>query len=40
VTADDLTEDERQRLAHAFVYRKQTINAQDLLSNVVSQITW
>jgi PAS domain S-box-containing protein len=40
ITADDLTEDERQRLANAFVYQKQTINAEDLLSNVVSQISW
>ncbi len=40
VTADDLTEDERQRLSKACVYQKQTTNAQDLLNNVVSQITW
>lgn len=40
VTADDLTEEERQRLAHANVYQKQTTNADELLNSVVSQLTW
>jgi len=29
VTADDLTDEERQRLNGAFIYRKQTVNAED-----------
>ncbi len=40
VTAGDLTEEERQRLANACVYQKQEINAEELLNNVVSQLTW
>jgi CheY-like chemotaxis protein len=42
VTAGDLSEAERQHLARAgvSVYQKQTIDAADLLNNVVAQLTW
>ena len=33
-------EEERQRLANASVYQKQTIDAVDLLNNVVAQLSW
>ncbi|MEP7288911.1 MAG: GAF domain-containing protein [Chloroflexota bacterium] len=40
VTADDLTDQERAQLGGAWIYQKQDIDAQDLLNNVVSQLTW
>ncbi len=40
VTADDLTEEEHARLGNTCVYRKQTVDAKDLLENVVAQLTW
>ncbi len=40
LTADDLSDEERQRLDKAHVYQKQTTSAQDLLNSVVSQIAW
>ena len=40
VTAGDLTDEERQRLAHTTVYQKQTMDAADLLNHVVAQLTW
>jgi signal transduction histidine kinase/response regulator RpfG family c-di-GMP phosphodiesterase len=40
VTADDITDEERQRLNGVLIYQKQTIDSADLLNNVVSQLTW
>jgi CheY-like chemotaxis protein len=40
VTADDITDEERQRLNGVLIYQKQTIDSTDLLNNVVSQLTW
>jgi len=40
VTADDLTEEERQRLGHVCVYQKQAVEPANLLNSVVSQLVW
>src|SRR5258708_3301090 len=40
VTADDLTEQERERLKNVWIYQKQTVDAQELLNNVVSHLSW
>ncbi|HVO44008.1 MAG TPA: response regulator, partial [Aggregatilineales bacterium] len=40
VTADDITDSERERLQGAHLYHKQTVNVDELLQNVVSQLSW
>ncbi|MCC7446039.1 MAG: GAF domain-containing protein [Anaerolineae bacterium] len=40
VTADDLTDEERQRLGHVCIYQKQTVEPDNLLNSVVSQLVW
>jgi CheY-like chemotaxis protein len=40
LTADDLTEEERQRLGDTCLYQKQSVDTKDLLDHVVAQLTW
>jgi CheY-like chemotaxis protein len=40
VTADDLSDAERARLAGADIYRKQTVDTNELVQHVVALLTW
>jgi GAF domain-containing protein/CheY-like chemotaxis protein len=40
VTADDLSDAERGHLEGAYIYRKQTVDVDELIQNVVAQLSW